>query len=593
MATQIKKTSTIKQATVTATRNSYTSNQAATPTMMTMSSRSRAVDPQNIRATININVDNYGRLDTTDINLGILGDNKVTSLIFKTSNIEGVYEGGFDDYEVKLFIFNKQKPKGINNPIAITPTLFNSESSEFILENSFFDGGGIYEFIYTLIEKTVEGNIINEEQEIFISDVLTGTLTDSGIPGNFMDLINNVSTTTIESVPSEYIQKPIFEIQLENNNLTTVGNTNLNKLDAYTTPIVLTLHQTGLDAQTTQQYVVYKTAKNIVGAFEFNVEAAGNKLAYIPKEWGYTSGDIAAWVVVTLDDIVYVTNQLTFTVKDNFLSATDLETSVYDSNSKSIQTVDDKTTVTKQSIGGYHKIKYTGAQLDYLLDYVADLYENTTIEAITRLQNDVEDLKANKNTDPGTFRSYAYQSAAPYYVQLDGNGKIVKNIDESYFDYIRFHYPDDWEDRETDIENLYEYFRIWVFQMGSYMVKVDGEINWYSNGPQTLTALFIPRNVNNSNLYQIGLLFDFPTPLDSFKIEMLGGYNSAAECTMFITAYTKDVKTYTRQLCCVHDSQGCRYTDGGWQCIEDRLANIEQSIQDNITSITTAMEDEY
>jgi hypothetical protein len=84
MATQIKETSIIKQATVTATRNSCTPDQAARPMMMTMRSAVAPVaDDGFIRNEYVISIDQYGHVDEPNIDLGILGDNKVTKLRFE------------------------------------------------------------------------------------------------------------------------------------------------------------------------------------------------------------------------------------------------------------------------------------------------------------------------------------------------------------------------------------------------------------------------------------------------------------------------------------------------------------------------------
>jgi hypothetical protein len=41
--------------------------------------------------------------------------------------------------------------------------------------------------------------------------------------------------------------------------------------------------------------------------------------------------------------------------------------------------------------------------------------------------------------------------------------------------------------------------------------------------------------------------------LDSFKVEMLGSYGSAAECTMIISIFTRTAETYKLQICSKHD----------------------------------------
>lgn len=40
--------------------------------------------------------------------------------------------------------------------------------------------------------------------------------------------------------------------------------------------------------------------------------------------------------------------------------------------------------------------------------------------------------------------------------------------------------------------------------------------------------------------------------LDSFKVEMLGSYGSAAECTMIISVFTRTAETYKLQICSKH-----------------------------------------
>jgi hypothetical protein len=75
--------------------------------------------------------------------------------------------------------------------------------------------------------------------------------------------------------------------------------------------------------------------------------------------------------------------------------------------------------------------------------------------------------------------------------------------------------------------------------------------------PHTVTGLFIKGPFNTGfltpNLQTLFNLSGGPTydNLDSFKVEALGGKESAAECTIKITAYTKDAKTYELQMSCI------------------------------------------
>lgn len=49
-------------------------------------------------------------------------------------------------------------------------------------------------------------------------------------------------------------------------------------------------------------------------------------------------------------------------------------------------------------------------------------------------------------------------------------------------------------------------------------------------------------------------------PIDSFKIELLGALEAAAECSMIVTVYTQDASIYQLQICTTEAS----YTTQGW-----------------------------
>ena len=162
---------------------------------------------------------------------------------------------------------------GVNNPKAIAPEEYDIYGATFILQNAYFNGGGTYELIYSIIEKDTDNNNISTEREVFISDIITGTLTDVGIPANFQELI-----AAIQPVGSEtffnYVDKPYLQIDTTDQVASVTGEANINKMDAYTTPIV---YMTYMPEYFTNWYLVYRTPDNRVGAVEFNTEGAGGR----------------------------------------------------------------------------------------------------------------------------------------------------------------------------------------------------------------------------------------------------------------------------------------------------------------------------
>ena len=442
MSTQLKQTNDIQQVTTT----TRTTMEAARSMMMTMRSAVAPVAEEGfIRNEYVIIIDQYGHVDEPNIDLGILGDNKVTKLRFEMHHDWN--NATSSDYDVKLFIYNKQLPLGINNPKAITPEEYGIYDATFILENNYFNGGGTYELIYSVIEKDADNNNISTEREVFISDIITGTLTDVGIPTNFMELITAIEPAGEETF-FNYVEKPYLEINNTNQVAYITGEVNINKMDAYTTPIVYMMY---MPEYFTNWYLVYRTPDSRTGAIEFNTEMAGGRFTWAPKEWGYAAGEVSAWVVSmsTANEATYITNKLSFTVKDNFLSATDFETSVYDSGDSAINEVSDKPVVTNESIGGYHKIKYSGEELDEWLDYVAALFEKDAIGVITGLQNDVSTLKNVVSSNTNQI----------YDIRQDLSFVVIEPI------------PDNWAFKSLSLNNLSDPTK----PTYHYLMSIDGD----------------------------------------------------------------------------------------------------------------------
>ena len=444
MSTQLKQTDDIQQVTTTTART--TTTEAARPMMMAMRSAVAPVaDPGFIRNEYVIRIDQYGHVDEPNIDLGILGDNKVTKLHFEMHHDWG--SATEEDYDVKLFIYNKQLPLGVNNPKAITPDSYNIYNATFTLENNYFNGGGTYELIYSVIEKDADNNNVSTEREVFISDIITGTLTDVGIPTNFMELIATIESTGEETY-FNYVEKPYLEINTADQVAYITGEVNINKMDAYTTPIIYMIY---MHEYFSNWYLVYRTPDNRTGAVEFNTEMAGGRFTWAPKEWGYAAGEVSAWVVSanSNDGTIYITNKLSFMVKDNFLSATDFETPVYDSNESLTKDSSEQPVVTNESIGGYHKIKYSGEELDEWLDYVAALFEQDTIGVITGLQSDVSALENDVSSNTNQI----------YDIQQDVSFVVVEPI------------PDNWVLKSLSPNNLSDPTK----PTYHYLMSIDGD----------------------------------------------------------------------------------------------------------------------
>jgi hypothetical protein len=82
--------------------------------------------------------------------------------------------------------------------------------------------------------------------------------------------------TAIEPAGEEtffnYVEKPYLEINNRNQVAYITGEVNINKMDAYTTPII---YMTYMPEYFSNWYLVYKTPDNRTGAVEFNTEMEG------------------------------------------------------------------------------------------------------------------------------------------------------------------------------------------------------------------------------------------------------------------------------------------------------------------------------
>ena len=108
-------------------------------------------------------------------------------------------------------------------------------------------------------------------------------------------------------------------------------------------------------------------------------------------------------------------------VKDNFLSAIDLETPVYDSSESAISDVNDNPIVTNQSVGGYYKIKYSGEELDEWLDYVAALFEEDAIGVIDTHTNQIAALEDTVNALEYDLSTITATVECKHFIEITGN----------------------------------------------------------------------------------------------------------------------------------------------------------------------------
>lgn len=163
-----------------------------------------------------------------------------------------------------------------------------------------------------------------------------------------------------------------------------------------------------------------------------------------------------------------------------------------------------------------------------------------------------------------TVKTFTCSNEAPYFKEVSTTGELIREVNTP----LNVGYT---------LEELYEYFRQTVFDMGAYGGSNDALIEDFSDGrPHAAIGMFIPYKYSipwdendEKNWLPEGVKAFFNEEngpgfigLDSFKIEMLGGYKTAAECTMLVTAYTKGAETYTYQVACRHDANPQYYTTG-------------------------------
>lgn len=209
-----------------------------------------------------------------------------------------------------------------------------------------------------------------------------------------------------------------------------------------------------------------------------------------------------------------------------------------------------------------HIVKYTW---DYNADGTTQV--TPTMKVITTedsLTLALTSYALKQTTSP--YYSYKYSPTSPYFTKVNASGENVDTISTDISLSI------DEVPASNPYSILYEYFRITVLQMRGHYGP-DGNI--IQDGPITATAQFIPGNNMYTDLglssklqswfvYSItaadSLIANGPTDLDSFKVELLGGPYTAAECTMIITAYTKQSESYELQIVATAGN----YISKGW-----------------------------
>ncbi|MFA6632742.1 MAG: hypothetical protein WCU90_10615 [Kiritimatiellia bacterium] len=169
--------------------------------------------------------------------------------------------------------------------------------------------------------------------------------------------------------------------------------------------------------------------------------------------------------------------------------------------------------------------------------------------------------------DP-TFRSYATNGVSPFFTRLDGKSNAISTVTN---DISTGYSSNNWG-------VLYEYFRTTIFGLTQYG---GGGGQFIANaGPLTCAGLFIAGNGNYPDWLSTNLRSYFTTSgiafsnIDSFKVEVLGGAFSMAECTIKFTMFTKTAKEYELLICATNASSPT-YTTDGWVCLSETKVDKE------------------
>ena len=379
-------------ATIIKRNSTTTTNTIASPLLRSVGYSLRGVRTVSdvVRQTINITIDEYGRVTNSNFSLGNRGDNLVTCLDFNIASVIQVEK--LADYNVTLFIYNPRLGKSNLNPIRVEPQAgYTPDLVRFILESNWFSSAGTYELIFGLIEDAPKDGNVDQNLEVFLSDVMKASLIDTGIHGDFVEqLIPGALPVDAENNFDEFIQKPHLTAQLENNTLKIVGTSNVNQWDAYTTYIQLE----GFSPLLQYFYLIYNmpsvdnTAYGSVRFIEESGESGTTYKTWLPKSWTTIETKVRAWIVGTdleinqsmIDDgswrkaKVYVTNSFDFQTKTNFLDKENWETTLLESGAlKLLDKEENDILVIPENTGGTYQLSYTGSEVDDLLSYVNQL----------------------------------------------------------------------------------------------------------------------------------------------------------------------------------------------------------------------------
>lgn len=160
---------------------------------------------------------------------------------------------------------------------------------------------------------------------------------------------------------------------------------------------------------------------------------------------------------------------------------------------------------------------------------------DTNNNAIATFDKDgltVTKIKVQSDTD-NFVKNFTFSDRGFY--ELDNNRTTIRTI--------HLDVP-----AENSWECFYEYFRQNIFQM-----KWDSTESCVGYFTRQVKEFWLPTKLST-------YFSAIQEPIDSFKIELLGAHESAAECSMIVTVYTQDASVYQLQICAIAGS----YTTQGW-----------------------------
>ena len=263
---------------------------------------------------ITIKLSDDGISNISNIDLGQVGDNRMTKIIFDISQLKW-NQSSINNYKALLSFFDSSKEKSENNP-----KVYEIDNNEFIVPSELTTGVN-YKVLYALRENLrdkVEGNLEEpQEEEIFISSEMnakTTKLNEMWDPAINLDFLSSITTNT-QDKEIIALEKNVFNLSFNsfNNSLSTSDDILGNKFDRYIKLVKLDAKNIyGLN----NLYVIFKYQKG-----REIIKLDKNNQCWVPVNVTKQAGNVNISIIATdLIDKIYFTNKVSSKVNNNFLN---------------------------------------------------------------------------------------------------------------------------------------------------------------------------------------------------------------------------------------------------------------------------------